>query len=209
MIAYLSQLDLDFEMVHKRRLRDRYAWHQKTWDLFPGRPDASRDFLTNLEERDFGFRLLVLSQSSPARPSWCPVDCWRSTTVEDEFLASGRKYHFSLVANATKKLVVRDENGVRKKNGTRVPLIRETDLLGWLQRKGSDHGFTFVAGQTSAVSLPQQHFLKNGKHGQHRPARFQGVLEVTDSQLINEAFVNGIGAAKAFGYGMLCLVPRN
>lgn len=209
MIGYLSKLEIDFEMAYKRGLKDRYAWHQKTWDLFPNRPDDARDFLTQLEEQDTGFRLLVLSQSEPVRPDWCPTDRWASRVIPDSFLQQSDSFHFSLVANATRKMVVRDENGKRKKNGVRVPLTKDSDLVNWLSRKGGQHGFKFAPNRIRTASLPRQYFMKNNKSGIHQPAGFRGILQATDTERLREAFIHGIGTAKAFGYGMLCLVPVN
>jgi len=46
-----------------------------------------------------------------------------------------------------------------------------------------------------------------GKSGTHTATEFTGTLTVTRPNIFQEAAKNGIGSAKAFGFGMLCLVP--
>lgn len=103
------------------------------------------------------------------------------------------------------------------KNGRRVPLVSRYDkvvegrnlpgLLTWLARKGEQNGFTFDAEQTKTTPRPRQPFLKKGAAGTHTATEFSGVLTVTDPELFRRAALHGIGSAKAFGFGLLCLAP--
>ncbi len=209
---HLTKIEIDHETAHKAGLRDAYAWHQKVWHAFPGRDKEARDFLTRLDEIDGGLRLLVLSPSEPVRPGWCPSPAWQTKPVNESFLAHPR-YMFSLVANPTRK--VKSEKN--PKNGRRVPIAHREDkeidgkpvpgLLSWLRRKGEQHGFTFDPDSVRTAPRPRQWFLKNGSAGLHGAVEFSGVLAVSDRSLFREAALRGIGSAKAFGFGMLCLSP--
>ena len=186
--------------------RDSYAWHKRIWEAFPGQSAAERDFLTRLDDTGHYFRLLLLSKEPPVRPDWCPSNHWHSKTIEDNFFQH-EAYHFSLLANPTKKLVIRDANGIKKKNGRRVALSQREDLIKWIERKSDQHGFTLNARTLKTVPRPRQQFFKKGKSGTHTATEFTGKLHVTDSQAFQQAAIHGIGSAKAFGFGMLCLVP--
>jgi CRISPR system Cascade subunit CasE len=217
MSLYLTEIQLDYEAAVKAGLRDNYAWHRKIWMCFPGRPDAARDFLTRLDPKDGHYRLLMLSATLPERPPWCPTDAWRAKEVPDAFLAHPA-YRFSLVANPTQKLVVRNESGERKKNGRRVPIVHRDDrrdetgklqpgLISWLKRKAEVHGFTFDPDRTRTIPRSRQYFVKDSKLGLHTGVEFEGSLSVTDADKFREAFFRGIGSGKAFGFGMLVLAP--
>jgi len=186
--------------------RDSYAWHKRVWEAFPGQPEADRNFLTRLDDTGHGFRLLILSEEPPTRPDWCPSDHWQSKTVSDSFFQH-QSYRFSLLANPTQKQVVRNPDGTRKKNGQRVPLNKREDLIAWLQRKGEQHGFAVHSASLKTIPRPRQQFLKKGKSGTHTATEFSGTLQVTDATAFEQAAKKGIGPAKAFGFGMLCLVP--
>ena len=208
MIAYLTQAKIDYETAVKRGLRDSYAWHQKVWQAFPDRDKEARNFLTRLDDTNDGFRLLILSQTIPTRPDWCPTDNWKTSEMADSFLASPQ-FRFSLLANATEKKVVRDEQGVRKKNGRRKALTKEEDLREWMQRKATQHGFSIADSQLRVTPMPKQFFLKKGKSGTHAATRFEGILSISDKETFTQALTTGIGTAKAFGFGMLCLSPTS
>ncbi len=206
----LTQAKIPYEIAARRSndggFRDSYAWHKRVWEAFPGQPEADRHFLTRLDDTGNAFRLLILSKDLPTRPDWCPSDQWESKTVEDAFFQH-KIYRFSLLANPTKKLVIRNPDGTRKKNGQRVALSNWDELIGWIERKGQQHGFAPDTRTLKTVPRPRQQFLKKGKGGTHTATEFTGTLTVTDPAEFQEAAKNGVGSAKAFGFGMLCLVP--
>lgn len=206
----LTQAQIPYDIAAREwkdgGFRDSYAWHKRVWEAFPGQPEAERHFLTRLDDTGHGFRLLILSKEPPTRPGWCPSDTWKSKTVEDTFFQH-EAYRFSLLANPTRKLVVRHTDGSRKKNGQRVPLGKRDDLIDWIQRKGEQHGFTVDSDTLKTLPRPRQQFLKKGKSGNHTATEFIGTLTVTDPAAFVNAAKKGIGSAKAFGFGMLCLNP--
>ena len=206
----LTQAQIPYEVAARDwkdgGFRDSYAWHKRIWEAFPGRPETERTFLTRMDDTGHGFRLLILSKDPPSPPDWCPSDNWQSKIVEDSFFRQS-VYRFSLLANPTKKLVVRDANGIKKKNGRRIALSKSEDLIAWIERKGELHGFTVDSDSLKTVPRPRQHFLKQGQSGTHTVTEFTGALRVTDPIAFQQAASHGIGSAKAFGFGMLCLVP--
>lgn len=186
--------------------RDSYAWHKRIWEAFPGKPKDKRDFLTRLDDTGDHFRLLILSPDPPTRPDWCPSDQWQSKTINDDFF-NHPTYQFSLLANPTVCRVVRDENGNRKKNGRREAIVKREELIAWLQRKAEQHGFSIDPDSLKTVPRPRQQFLKKGSAGTHTATEFNGLLKVTNTTAFKQAATQGIGSAKAFGFGMLCLSP--
>lgn len=202
---FLTKVEIDHETAFKVGLRDSYDWHQKIWQAFPGRNGETRDFLTRLDEVDGGLRLLVLAPRQPIRPDWCPSACWESKSIAESFF-SHSTYRFSLLANPTKK-VKSDKNGNLLKNSRRIPLVKREDLLDWLRRKGEQHGFTFDPNQTRTVPRPRQTFIKKGQAGLHTVTEFIGELRVSQLEAFHHAALTGIGSAKAFGFGMICLSP--
>lgn len=206
----LTQAQIPYDIAAREwkdgGFRDCYAWHKRIWEAFPGQPEAERHFLTRLDDTGHGFRLLILSKEPPTRPDWCPSDSWQSKSVDDAFFQH-KAYRFSLLANPTRKLVVRDPDGSRKKNGQRIALSKREDLIAWIERKAVENGFTLDTRSLKTVPRPRQQFLKKGKSGTHTATEFSGVLEVTDPAAFKQAAKHGIGSAKAFGFGMLCLSP--
>ncbi len=206
----LTQALVPYEIAARWRkdggFRDSYAWHKRVWETFPGKPEAARDFLTRLDDTGEGFRLLILSPEPPTRPDWCPTDGWASKTFAPAFLTHPA-YRFSLLANPTRKRVVRDEQGNRKKNGRREPIVDREGLLAWMVRKASQHGFEVDLDTLKTIPRSRQPFNKTGSTGTHTATEFSGLLRVTDPEAFQLAATRGIGSAKAFGFGLLCLSP--
>lgn len=205
-MTYLTQLLLDHASAARLGLRDCYDWHQRVWQCFPGRDGAARDFLTRLDRRPEGFRLLIVSAACPTRPAWCPSDAWGCREISPGYFSHAR-YAFHLCANPTKKVTKLDPNGSPTKNGKRVPLRSREEYVAWLVRKAEAGGFVPEVASLRTIPQGREYFAKPGMQGFHSAVEFQGVLSVTDSARFHETFTRGVGSAKAFGFGLLVIVP--
>ena len=98
-MTHLTQVTLDFATAARLRLGDCYDWHQAVWKAFPGRDGERREFLTRLDQRPEGFRLLIVSPTQPVRPEWCPPDAesWKTKPIPETYFAR-RRCAFQLCA---------------------------------------------------------------------------------------------------------------
>lgn len=205
-MTYLTQATIDHATAVKRGFRDVYDWHQAVWRAFPGRDGQGRNFLTRLDARDDGFRLLIVSPEMPTQPDWCPAGAWQSTPIPDAYFGK-RRYAFQLLANPTKKVTKLCADGKPTKNGQRVPLRTREEYVGWLQRKGEQGGFAVEDDSLRTIQQGLAYFQKKDMRGLHTAVEFQGVLTVIDTMKFHETFARGIGSAKAFGFGLLVIAP--
>ncbi|MCL4402422.1 MAG: type I-E CRISPR-associated protein Cas6/Cse3/CasE, partial [Acidobacteria bacterium] len=178
---HLTQILVSYEnAVRLLRIRDTYDWHQRVWQAFGGRDGQPRDFLIRVDRKEEAYRVLMLSRSVPAKPDWCPTNCFGTKEIPDSFFTHPR-YRFSLLANPTKKLRVNNADGSRKKNGRRVPLTKREELVAWLQRKAEAGGFQVNPDSLRTIPRGREFFHKDGSsHGTHTAVEFQGELTVTD-----------------------------
>jgi CRISPR system Cascade subunit CasE len=133
-------------------------------------------------------------------------------------IGGGDVLRFRLRSNPTKKIHTTAENHTPGKkptgpNGTRKPL-RQEELPEWIARKGIQHGFSVleIRDQPDPVSGKEQIGRKPSESPGHRQMThaavlFEGVLEVTDAGLFRVALWQGIGPAKAYGFGLLSIAP--
>jgi CRISPR system Cascade subunit CasE len=207
-VSYLTQVTLDFASAARMRLRDSYDWHQAAWKAFPGRDAEPRDFLTRLDSRREGFRLLIVSPMGPVRPDWCTPDpeSFKTRPIPETYFRR-RRYEFQLCANPTKKVSKLNPDGSLTKNGRRVPLSTRDELVAWLRRKGEQGGFSIEEGKLRTFPRGRDYFEKNGQRGMHSAVEFDGVLTVSETTKFYETFTRGIGSAKAFGFGLLVIAP--
>jgi CRISPR system Cascade subunit CasE len=199
---------MDFATAMRVGLRDSYDWHQAVWRAFPGRDGEQRNYLTRLDQRRSGFRLLIASPVQPRRPEWCPPDAesWQTKLIPETFFTHSQ-YRFQLCANPTRKVTKQLGDGTLTKNGRRVPLTSRDDLVKWIARKGNDGGFLVHEATLRTSSRTREYFWKHGQAGLHSAVEFEGALTVTDAVKFQEAFIRGIGPAKAFGFGLLMIAP--
>lgn len=203
---YLTEAWLPAELALRRKLYDSYDWHQTVWEAFPGHENDSRAFLTRVDAVRDRFRLYILSEWTPQRPSWWPESDWRSRPVPDSFLGH-RRYAFQLCANPTRKRVKLDEEGRPCRNGRRDPLRTREELESWIVRKGQQGGFRPELDTLRILPLGRRYFQRKGGGGMHTAVDYRGILEVTDVAKFREAFRRGVGPAKGFGFGLLLLAP--
>jgi CRISPR system Cascade subunit CasE len=200
-MSYLTQIHIGKAEAARLRLADPYAWHQRLWLAFPGRDGAPRSFLFRVDDKHATFRVLMLSHIAPIQQGW---GAWEVKSIGDSFLAHSR-YLFQVRANPTIKRAVFNDRGEFKKNGRRTAIYDAGDLRGWIDRKARQSGFELI--ECTAGPAIQSYFVKDGRRGKHVAVDFQGVLSVTDPPVFEKVFHNGIGPARAFGFGLLMLQP--
>ena len=145
---------------------------------------------------DYAFQNAGYLLAAPAEVKDCAPD-----------FREGQSLRFRLLANATRKIGTKTGEDGKKNNGSRVPVDAEK-LTAWLQRKGKDGGFT-VDETTLTV---QTGFVSGYSDETHAKrfcsARYEGVLQVTDTGQFHTALVSGIGPAKGFGFGLLSVAAE-
>jgi CRISPR system Cascade subunit CasE len=196
---WLTRVRVSTIEAAKMRLSDNYAWHQTLWRAFPGRDGERRDFLTRVDRRDQFFEALILSPNEPTQQTW---GRWEPKPVAPSFLEHSR-YRFALRANPTVKRV--DKTGKRWKNGYRTAICDLEELKTWLKTKGESGGFAIEA--VDCDPPVREPFFRKNSRGTHVRVDFRGVLAVTNHKRFQEVFQQGIGTARAFGFGLLLLQP--
>ncbi|MEN9358905.1 MAG: hypothetical protein RL095_440 [Verrucomicrobiota bacterium] len=206
MSHYLSHGRIPVSALPRYCPRDSYAWHQALWNLFPGHNDQSRPFLCRWQASGDFLDLFLLSSVLPAFPDWSQAGRWQSRELPAEFPAA-RRYRFALTANPSKKLRT-DGSGRVSKNGRRVALETQEELQNWLRRKLGASGC-----QLLGEALIANGSWRCGRRDEctlsHAVVEFQGALEVLDTPLFRQAWRQGFGSAKAFGFGLMLLFPHN
>jgi CRISPR system Cascade subunit CasE len=199
---YLSKVHISWPQA-----QNPYQLHQALWRLFPGCEQADREFLFRVEQLQKGIGAEVLMQSiiQPQSSEQSPVLLAQREYVLN--IQNGQRLRFRLRANPIKTIKDSSKGTVEKKGKTftktvRVPLLHEEQQQAWLERKLQ--GFAQL--ETLIVQPePVLYFrkVKEGRSGKIQTVMFDGVLTVLDAEALNREITQGIGAAKAFGCGLL------
>lgn len=234
---FLSRLILDPRSRHVRRdIADCQQMHRTLMSAFVNHPAlveargavgnarAQVQMLYRLEVDTGTNRTVVLVQSL-VQPDWSrlgpgylltPAQV-KDVTAHYAAIEDGMILAFRLLANPTKKIDTKSGPDGKRRNGRRVELRREEDLLAWLKRKGEGSGFALesVIGRPVLAdvrtSLSGSAGLVTGRRDGARltfgSTLFEGRLRVTDAELFRRALSVGIGSGKAYGFGMLSVAP--
>lgn len=198
---YLSRIHVQWP-----KSKSAYTLHKALWELFPNRPDDERDFLFRVEQEKIGVGavLLLQSQHEPAKAAESiDVAATRDFSLN---ITEGLRVRFLLKANPVK--TINDEKGRTNSKGEvkkcRVPLIKESEQLQWLQRRFG--GVAQLEEVEVSPCLPL-YFKKHQQAGKIVPVKYQGVLTVNDATAFTLLIQNGLGPAKALGCGMVSIAP--
>lgn len=219
-MTWLARMELDLldlEELERSKIMylDSYEWHKKIWDCFPSSADQKRDFLTRVDKDEESIKIWILSKRKPICPPWCLNDCFGVKEVSNSFLRY-KYYVFDIKVNPiVAKLQTKEDSTtlIRRADGKhtinkRVPLKTKEDLRKWIDRKSEQCGFAISSLKPLEIGpVVDTYFKKRRAKGYHSSVVFRGVLEVTDSEKFIKTYLNGIGSAKAFGFGLFLLAP--
>lgn len=196
MIAGL--IELDRQAISALKIRDDYAIHRVVYSLFDNVRDDGQDMMpSGILYADkggdaFSRKILFLSDRMPRQPAYGRM----SVREVSESLLDYEFYRFEVVVNATQR---------RRPDGKEVPV---QDIRGWFCEKApSQWGFAVDAMEVASESRVPLRKDKNVFY--LRRVKITGFLRVTDKDLFKVSFEKGIGRKKAFGCGLLQIVPTN
>ncbi len=219
----------------RRDLADVQQLHRTVMSLFPQvDAEGARQALGVLFRVDSDARsnpvLLIQSQ---VQPDWnkLPAD-YLDTNADPnpqgkdlsavwQTLAPAMALRFRLRANPTRKIQTKTGPDGLRNNGKRVELRTEQDQIEWLRRKATTAGFVLTSVR-AARDVPNLRVIDQGKYSGARKdpyyegprsrltfaaAMFEGILTIADADKFRRALEQGIGSAKAYGFGLLSIAP--
>ncbi len=185
---FLSKVELTRELLGKG---DHYQIHKALWTLFE--TEQERCFLYRLEHSE------VLMQSNTEPAMYGERANIKAIREYDPAIVDNRRFRFRVRVNPVKRLAT--PKG--EKGGPRVPLIREDEIRVWLDRQVAG-----AAVRDSTINVQPVQVSRKGKRlMHHQAAQCDGILDVLDSNAFRHKVEAGLGPAKAFGFGLISLVP--
>lgn len=197
-MMYLSAYRLSPTDSRHLRLTDSYSIHRVVYDLFdPVRSEGeqTQSGILYVDKGKYGPERLVfiLSNRPPKTPAYGRVE---TRTLERSYLDFST-YRFEIVVNP-----------VRRNNQTRkiMPVRGRAAIARWFMDKAPSWGFTvpelsLQVAEITVDTFKAKEMITLGK------ARLTGVLHVTDRERFVQSVCQGIGRGKAFGCGLLQIVP--
>jgi len=126
----------------------------------------------------------------------------RDVSQERKDIQAKQTFVFRLRANTTKKIPKGGKDGGRTKNGQRVPVQGDEARILWLKRREAKGGFAIEAVRVNDVAWASG-TRSDSRRVTFAGAQFEGRIAVTDPDAFRATLAEGIGPAKAFGFGLL------
>ncbi len=207
MNLYAIALTLSRQAILKHRITDSYSIHRLVYSLFADiRSEAEKHACIpsgiqyqEMPGDEMSRRIIILSNRMPISGT-PPEGIALSIKLIDKSFLHHQKYTFK-----TTVVPIRRDNKTREL----TPIKDSAEIAQWFTEKANRHlGFEVIAHSLDVLKVEVDVF--SGKEGRVitlGKAHLQGHLQVTDRDLFIQAFSRGVGRGRAFGCGLLQLVP--
>ncbi|MFU8787821.1 MAG: type I-E CRISPR-associated protein Cas6/Cse3/CasE [Methylobacter sp.] len=197
-----SALHLSRADVKALKITDAYSLHRVVYSLFADVRSATEKqasvpsgILYADKGGDFhGRKILLLSNRQPNLPEHGKLEMKK---IADSFLEYDH-YRFEVVVNPTMR-----ENVSRKI----VALRKREEIAAWFIEKAPRWGFEVSPTHLEVRETQVARFEKDGQTVTQGQAKLIGRLKVLDKEKFVQSFKSGIGRGRAFGCGLLQIVP--
>lgn len=202
-----SVLHLDRKAVRALRITDAYSLHRVVYSLYEDVREAGQKTASEASGILYadqggdhkGRNILMLADRAPADSVNGQYGLVRSKIVPDNFLQHP-KYRFKVIVNPTRR------DSVSRKL---MPVRGRESVFDWFtERASSSWGFNVSARHLQVEHIDVQQFKDKQKHEVTiAQAHVTGLLSITDQDKFKQSFTLGIGRARAYGCGLLQIVP--
>ena len=201
---YLIKVEMARSLPEVRHaLADCQKMHRLVTGLFDAaRQDANILYRTNFVADQLHLYLYAsIPVTEPAAKRYRIAQ--RDLTPWLERLQPGQYLKFDLITSPSKKVSMDGQ-----KNSRRRILREPSERQAWLERKAEQSGFAICQViEQEQIHVSGKHPADQGGIMHHDAYRYQGVLQITDSEAFRRSLQKGIGSGKAYGFGMMLLKP--
>jgi len=203
---YLSRVRIDTELRSSRKaLADPNTLHAMVAGCFDGCEDRQRP-LWRIDTLGGSTYLVIASQAAPGFEKLLPQlsSAGSADAAVKEYgaylqsIRDGELLRFRVTANPVYSRKAADSQSSRGKVYGHVTVEQQKE---WLRQRAGANGFTLE--DFEGVSRGVKTFHRQGKKVTLAVATFEGLLRVTDADLLRGMLSNGLGRAKAYGCGMM------
>lgn len=218
---YLSRVKIDaYNRKKLKELNHLGAYHAWVEDSFPEEREKPKNERTRklwrVDELSGEYYLIVLSENKPdfeKLEKYGVKNTAESKNYERllDSIKPGMRARFKIELNTVYSTTKNAEKG---KRGRVVPVPHEKLVEFFLDRT-EKNGFSVNKNELAITNIGKKLFRRKKEDGEKETrvnlvsATFEGILTVTDEERFRETLVMGIGRKKAYGFGLLTIIPCN
>ena len=217
---YLSRVEVDTNNRRKiKELTHLGAYHDWVEQCFPQefeKEERTRK-LWRIDKLNGRIYLLIVSQTVPDIDRLERYGVAGSGSCKDyqpflDSLKEGERYNFRVVLNPVKS--VPDGNKGSGRRGRVYPLLAVEKQAAFLKERSEKNGFRLDDDEYRIVERGFKLTRREPSDGQKRKtlrisqAAYEGRLVITDIEKFKKVLSEGMGREKAFGCGMMTVIPE-
>lgn len=218
---YLSRVKIDYYNLKSiKELNHIGAYHAWVEDSFPEEREKPKNERTRklwrVDELRGEYYLIVLSENKPdfeKLEKYGVKNTAESKSYERllDSIKPGMRARFKVELNTVYSTA---QNAEKRKRGRVVPVPHEK-LGEFFFDRTEKNGFSVNENEFAITNIGKKLFLRKKEEEEKGTkvnlvsATFEGILTVTDAEKFRETLVSGIGRKKAYGFGLLTIIPCN
>lgn len=207
---FLSRVEID--LTDRRNIKELThlgAYHNWVEQCFPNEIKQSNRTrkLWRIDRLNGKSYLLILSETPPSLIEMEKYGVQGSAQTKDYNdhlgkLKKGGRMRFRIVVNPVHSVMEKGKRGIEK------PHITSFHQIQYFMDRTEKNGFHV---DENEIQLVERNFELLRKPGQ-KPIRvvkavFEGVLTITDLELFIQVLTHGMGKKKAYGFGLITVIP--
>ena len=210
---FISRVEIDFNNRQRmRELSHLGAYHNWVEEMFPeeivaGKRTRKLWRIDSLNERKY---LLVISETVPNPTIMEKYGVEKSAQIKSytgviERVKKDQAFRFKVTLNP---VVARSSGKESGKRGKIYPHVTETQQISFFMERTEKNGFVVVEDEVS-ITEAGDYWLrhKNNKASPIRKVTYEGRLTVVDETKFKAMLTRGLGKKKAYGCGMMTIIP--
>ena len=210
---YLSRVEIDKNKYRELKTQDIYHdWVERSFPEEFERNICTRKLwrTDKIKNKEY---LLIVSKTAPNIEKMEKYGIKGTAEIKkyDIFLnnlKNGMKMRFRVSLNPVKSL----SRGKEKGRGRLIPLVSVEHQMNFLYERSEKNGFKLEKDEFTMVNRQHKILNKNQNIEKRRPLRlayveYEGILEISDAEKFRKTLTEGIGKKKAYGFGMMTVIP--
>lgn len=203
-MTYAIQLTLGRRDLAKLKVKDDYSVHRVIFSLFEDvrseedKQNGSSGFVfADLGGNALARRFIIVSDRPPMEVELEAGSSLEAKKIPETFYTSDL-YRFRILICPTKR---------NSKTGKLECIRTREEISNWFVSRSAGWGFEVCPGLTVDKNNGRQFRGKSERNINISQAEISGVLRVTDREAFKKSVEHGIGRGRAWGLGLLQVVP--
>lgn len=210
---YLSRVKIDTDNRKKvKNLNHLGAYHHWVEESFPDEINKNKRSrkLWRVDSLQGDQYLLIVSENKPNLVKLETYGVDGSAQSKDynrllNHLTVGDRLRFRVKLNPIKSLSTGKASGER---GRVIPLVTDEQQRKFLLERSVKNGFSIEEDEFTIVNKGFELLKRRGKELKVASVTYEGMLNISDLTKFKEILVNGFGKKKAYGFGLLTVIPE-